>query len=90
MQFVGRIKMSKNPFTKRATECSVPHSPPLSGRVRSDFVSSIRAHNCIIIYVFEGSLAEGCVEWRGEVKIALVVTDMHKHVCALRIVAART
>lgn len=70
MQFVGRIKMSKNPFTKRATECSVPHSPPLSGRVRSDFVSSIRAHNCIIIYVFEGSLAEGCVEW-GEVEMRL-------------------
>lgn len=73
MQFVGRIKMSKNPFTKRATECSVPHSPlphctvvPLSTRVRSDFVSSIRAHNCIIIYVFEGSLAEGCVEWEEE------------------------
>lgn len=60
-----------------------------AARVRSYFVSSIRIYNCIIIYVFEGSLAEGCVG-EGGGQNALVVTDMHKHVGALRIVAART
>lgn len=57
---------------QRAPLSPLPHCTvvPLSARVRSDFVSSIRAHNCIIIYVFEGSLAEGCVEW-GEVEMRL-------------------
>lgn len=74
MQFVGRIKMSKNPFTKRATECSVPHSPsiPLSARVRSYFVSSIRIYNCIItIYMFLKGHWLRDVWGRGEVKMRL-------------------
>lgn len=76
MQFVGRIKWSKNPFTKRAPLSHYPTVPlshcstPVSARVRLYFASSIRIYNCIIIYVFEGSLAEGCVEW-GEVKMRL-------------------
>lgn len=38
--------------------------PPLLARVRSDFVSSIRAHNCIIIYVLKGHWLRDV--WSGE------------------------
>lgn len=45
---------------------------PLSARVRSDFVSSIRAHNCIIIYVLKGHwLRDVCSGGEGEVKMRL-------------------